>query len=178
MKVAGIECAKCGCVIYSRSTHDMHRCECKEVAIDGGRDYLRITGEVGSFMQVTVTIDATEEEMYNDWNKNTDELGVIKKENKGSYDIEYAKELDVDKIEGEGGVMYDMPDNCSIEGGGANGIMNIEDGMDKKEIVEVICGCGAVVLRADMTNGGVILNGTLTCAGCGKVVVRIRKEKE
>lgn len=40
----GIRCTKCGDVIYSRYRHDMRPCMCDAVFVDGGRDYLRISG--------------------------------------------------------------------------------------------------------------------------------------
>lgn len=43
--VTGIVCQKCKEFIYSRSRHDFRYCKCGAVAIDGGRDYLRIIGE-------------------------------------------------------------------------------------------------------------------------------------
>lgn len=43
-KQEGIRCKKCGDVIYSRYVHDMHSCKCEAVYIDGGKEYLRISG--------------------------------------------------------------------------------------------------------------------------------------
>lgn len=39
-----IICKKCGDVIESKSRHDMVWCRCGSVAIDGGEDYCKITG--------------------------------------------------------------------------------------------------------------------------------------
>lgn len=33
-------CRKCGDVIESRSRHDMVKCSCRAIAVDGGLDYL------------------------------------------------------------------------------------------------------------------------------------------
>ncbi|MDF9507249.1 hypothetical protein P5808_30140 [Bacillus cereus] len=40
-----IQCKKCGDVIESRFSHDFKYCSCGAIAIDGGLDYARITGE-------------------------------------------------------------------------------------------------------------------------------------
>jgi hypothetical protein len=38
-------CRKCGSFLESKSVHDLHRCACGAVAIDGGLEYLRRLGE-------------------------------------------------------------------------------------------------------------------------------------
>jgi len=43
MKVTGVRCEICGDFVWSRHTHDMRWCSCGNVAIDGGRDYNKIT---------------------------------------------------------------------------------------------------------------------------------------
>lgn len=40
-----MRCRKCGDVIESRYTHEMVWCKCNSVAIDGGKEYQRLTGE-------------------------------------------------------------------------------------------------------------------------------------
>ena len=44
-----IRCKKCGDVIDSKSVHDFKFCKCQSVAVDGGHDYLRRVGEIGSW---------------------------------------------------------------------------------------------------------------------------------
>ena len=39
-----LRCKKCGDIITSRHTHDMNWCKCGAIAIDGGDDYCKITG--------------------------------------------------------------------------------------------------------------------------------------
>ena len=39
-----IKCKKCGDIIESKSTNDYKRFTCGEVAIDGGKDYLKRIG--------------------------------------------------------------------------------------------------------------------------------------
>ena len=39
-----IKCKKCGDIIESKSTNDYKRCSCGDVAVDGGKDYLKRIG--------------------------------------------------------------------------------------------------------------------------------------
>lgn len=39
-----IRCKHCGDIIESKSTHDFKLCSCGKVAIDGGRSYLKRSG--------------------------------------------------------------------------------------------------------------------------------------
>lgn len=75
--VDGLKCKKCGYIVYSRARHDMRYCECKAVAIDGGRDYLKVTGNLEDFEQVIVKVMVTIQELYGDWNLKKDQLGLM-----------------------------------------------------------------------------------------------------
>ena len=44
MIVTGIKCKICGEKIWSKNTHDFHWCKCHNVAVDGGRSYLKVVG--------------------------------------------------------------------------------------------------------------------------------------
>ena len=44
IKVNKIKCNHCYVTIESKHRHDMVRCECGKVAVDGGHDYLRRCG--------------------------------------------------------------------------------------------------------------------------------------
>jgi len=39
--ITGLQCPICHDVIFSCSRHDYRKCRCGEIAVDGGRDYLR-----------------------------------------------------------------------------------------------------------------------------------------
>lgn len=39
-----IKCKKCGDIIESKSTDDYKKCSCGDVAVDGGKDYLKRIG--------------------------------------------------------------------------------------------------------------------------------------
>lgn len=82
MQVSSIKCPACGDVIYSRTRHDMHYCSCGAVAIDGGRDYVKISAkpeiEIQSIRVEQIEVDATEKDLYDDWNNRTNKFGTIK----------------------------------------------------------------------------------------------------
>jgi hypothetical protein len=46
------KCRKCGDVIESKHRHDMVWCKCGAIAVDGGRDYIKRTGDPGDFEEV------------------------------------------------------------------------------------------------------------------------------
>ena len=44
-----VACLKCDEIIYSKYPHDFHSCSCSSVYVDGGRDYLKISGNKSDF---------------------------------------------------------------------------------------------------------------------------------
>ena len=44
-----LKCTKCGAIIESKYRHDMVWCDCGAIAIDGGSEYTKITGNNGDF---------------------------------------------------------------------------------------------------------------------------------
>lgn len=52
-----IRCKKCGDVIESKYRHDMVWCSCGAVAIDGGNDYVKISGLIEDFEQVIEQVE-------------------------------------------------------------------------------------------------------------------------
>lgn len=84
--VSAITCRNCGDTVFSRAIHDFRTCSCfknefnnKGVAIDGGFDYIRLCGDIDAKL-ISIDIDVTKEELYDDWNKRIDKFGIIKKE--------------------------------------------------------------------------------------------------
>ena len=57
-----IRCKKCGEEIVSNSRHDYVECKCGACAVDGGHDYLRRCGDLGSFTDLSEVIDDGTEE--------------------------------------------------------------------------------------------------------------------
>jgi len=78
MKVAAIKCESCGDTIYSRTRHDMRYCSCGSVAIDGGRDYTKVSFKTEIPPKTfEIEIDATEKQLYDDWNNRENKFGRI-----------------------------------------------------------------------------------------------------
>jgi len=85
LKVWAIKCHKCGDTIYSRTRHDMRWCTCESIAIDGGFDYIKVSGEPDSYSQVQIVLPkgVTKSELHKDWDKSTDKYGLIKGDKSG-----------------------------------------------------------------------------------------------
>jgi hypothetical protein len=78
MKIQAIQCnAECEDIIYSRAGHDFRWCTCKHCAIDGGRNYTKVTGLF--FTQLEIEVNVTEKELYDDYNYSRDVYGKISK---------------------------------------------------------------------------------------------------
>jgi len=50
-----IKCKKCGDIIESTHRHDFKICKCGAVAVDGGHDYLRRSGDLDGYDELSVT---------------------------------------------------------------------------------------------------------------------------
>ena len=49
-----IKCALCGDEIESKYRHDFQTCQCGVCSVDGGRDYRRIVGNPGTFIDTSI----------------------------------------------------------------------------------------------------------------------------
>lgn len=79
MEIHAIKCKVCNNTIFSRARHDLRTCECGNVSIDGGFDYIKISVGDGGYNPVKLTLNkVTKEILYDDWNKSKDKYGVIK----------------------------------------------------------------------------------------------------
>lgn len=79
MKIQAVKCKNCGDIVYSRALHDLHGCSCGYVAVDGGFDYVRIIfRNTDGFESIEIEVDATKQELYNDWNCSINKYGLIK----------------------------------------------------------------------------------------------------
>jgi len=77
-RIATVTCNGCGDEIYSRARHDFKSCECGKTHIDGGFDYVK-TGfdpSIGFSPHIRY-VNATKEELYQDWNLQKDKFGKI-----------------------------------------------------------------------------------------------------
>jgi len=80
MKIKAIKCLKCGGTIFSRSVHDFRWCSCESVAIDGGFEYTKVSGNPENYEFKDINVKATKTQLYKDWEHRTDKYGLIKKE--------------------------------------------------------------------------------------------------
>lgn len=78
-RVSCIKCEKCGDTIYSRAHHDYHSCSCGNLSIDGGFEYVSIGWKSGEIPPEVFHkyIQATRQELYDDWNFRKDKFGKI-----------------------------------------------------------------------------------------------------
>ena len=78
--VASIHCPLCDHTVYSRAGHDMRSCLCGTVSIDGGFGYTKVSwkGEKVSMPKIKrISIDATQKDLYDDWNHGRENYGLI-----------------------------------------------------------------------------------------------------
>jgi hypothetical protein len=78
MKKYGIECLRCGDKIYSRARHDLRWCSCGSCAIDGGEDYMKVSGDPAFVKNVELELDVDKQVLYDDWSKRKNKYGLIK----------------------------------------------------------------------------------------------------
>ncbi len=52
-----IKCLNCGDEPFSAHRHDFRYCECGTVAVDGGMEYLKRSGLVGHFEEMSILMD-------------------------------------------------------------------------------------------------------------------------
>ena len=55
-----IKCQQCGDVIESISVHDYKTCKCGACAVDGGREYLRRTGNIRDWEELSELSELTD----------------------------------------------------------------------------------------------------------------------
>ncbi len=82
LEIGALECPLCGYVIYSRARHDFRSCKCKAISVDGGLDYRKVSWDDKRIKWADVnnhllTLPLTAQELYDDWNKQTDKYGSI-----------------------------------------------------------------------------------------------------
>jgi len=82
MRVIAIQCPDCKMWVYSRDRHDMRFCPCRTIAIDGGRDYTKISYHMSlcgmKIKRRVFKIKATLNDLYVDYNTYGNRLGYIK----------------------------------------------------------------------------------------------------
>lgn len=48
-----VQCLKCDDIIESHHVHDFKYCSCGNIAVDGGREYLRRLGNAGNYVDLS-----------------------------------------------------------------------------------------------------------------------------
>jgi len=80
-RICGIVCPLCKDFVFSRARHDMRHCSCGAAAIDGGRDYTKVTWDPARAPMPKSTykyITQTDAVLVRDWNHRIDKYGIIK----------------------------------------------------------------------------------------------------
>ena len=78
--VSTYQCPTCKDMVYSRAIHDMRSCSCKSLSVDGGFDYAKLSfnPEIQKDIKFKKKrVYATKKELYDDWNKNINNFGII-----------------------------------------------------------------------------------------------------
>ena len=78
MAVNVVRCLVCGDIIFSRTNHDFRPCSCGSVQVDAGPGVGRVNGDKENWLFIEYEIKETSKELYYDWNKRIDKLGLIK----------------------------------------------------------------------------------------------------
>lgn len=81
-------CPRCDSLVFSRALHDYRHCPCGDIAVDGGVDYSKVTYKHAFPKHIRYSVNATEQELYDDWNMRNDTLGLI---------LDYSKSKDTSK---------------------------------------------------------------------------------
>ena len=84
MKVKAIRCGNCGDTIFCRTRHDFRSCTCKNISIDGGFQYKKVSFKAdATYSDVELEITQSGPELFNDWNDGEENFGLIKENGNG-----------------------------------------------------------------------------------------------
>jgi hypothetical protein len=90
MKISAIQCnAECEDIIYSRA-HDFRSCSCGHCSIDGGFEYVKVSGLFFTYGQIELNV--TKATLHKDWNTSNDKYGKISKDEQLRIGISLEKE--------------------------------------------------------------------------------------
>lgn len=64
-----VQCHKCNDIIESEYGHDFKSCSCGNIAVDGGKNYLRRVGNGITDRSYTDLSETYEEEVFCEWEK-------------------------------------------------------------------------------------------------------------
>lgn len=86
MKIKVYTCPRCLTSVYSRTRHDYRWCPCNTIAVDGGLEYTRVVWKDTLPESHDIEVDATREQLYDDWNSRQDKYGIILPPSNTNYD--------------------------------------------------------------------------------------------
>lgn len=76
---SGALCLECGDFLFSRAVHDYRSCTCGAIAVDGGWDYIKVSGtDKASLVEVVLPSRLTRKKLYEDWNFSLDKEGLYR----------------------------------------------------------------------------------------------------
>ena len=78
MEIVGYKCPTCKDIVYSRARHDCRSCSCRAIYVDGGFEYTRIGSKTKFPQACTIEVNATQKELFDDWNFCHNKFGLIK----------------------------------------------------------------------------------------------------
>lgn len=78
MVLNAVKCLYCKDTIFSRTIHDFRTCSCGKTSIDGGFDYTKVSGTPNKVESVSLDVDITKTELYEDWSLRKDKFGLMK----------------------------------------------------------------------------------------------------
>ena len=83
MLVRAVHCEECNTTVYSRATEDLRECECGRVRVYGGfltHFKYDIKDKKTKYITLRMNIQATPDDLYDDYENMEDKFGLIKKE--------------------------------------------------------------------------------------------------
>ena len=83
MLVRAVHCEECNTTVYSRATEDLRECECGRVRVYGGfltHFKYDIKDKKTKYRTLRMNIQATPDDLYDDYENMEDKFGLIKKE--------------------------------------------------------------------------------------------------
>ena len=83
MLVRAIHCEECNTTVYSRASEDLRECECGRIRVYGGcMSHFKydIKDKKAKYRTIKIDIQATPNDLYDDYENMEDRFGLIKKE--------------------------------------------------------------------------------------------------
>lgn len=77
MNVFTVTCRFCRSTIYSRAPNDTRKCDCQRVGVTGGPRNFTVIGDYAELDVGSMDINATEEDLYLDWDSANNKYGII-----------------------------------------------------------------------------------------------------